>query len=123
MARLLRWCSAAFLLAALAGIASLLAGDAWNSLTPTVLHHRAGALSLMLIGLSYISLQLSAPRATRELITGLLLGIAFLMWGGEEFAPPGPLVTLMDSAVVTIFVVDLGVIVAGHLKRRDHDVP
>ncbi len=123
MARLLRGLSAIALAAALAGIVCLLAGDTWNRLRLTPAHQVAGALSLMLIGLSYICLQLSAARPRKEMIKGVLLGLAFLLWGGEQFVPPGRFVTLMDSAVVTIFVVDLGAIIVEHLKRRDHELP
>jgi hypothetical protein len=123
MARLLRGLSAVALVAALAGIACLLTGDAWNRLRFTSAHQTAGALSLMLIGLSYIGLQLSAARPRKEMIKGVLLGIAFVLWGGEQFVPPGRFVTLMDSAVVTIFVIDLGAIIVEHLKRRDHELP
>ena len=81
------------------------------------------ALPLMLIGLSYVCLQFSARRTRRELAQGLALGTAFLLWGGEQLLPPTPLVTVMDGAVVTIFVVDLSFIIMEHLKRKDHDLP
>jgi hypothetical protein len=123
MARFLRGLSAVAWVAALAGIFCLLAGDTWNRLRFTSAHRDAGALSLMLIGLSYICLQLSATRPRKEMIKGVLLGIAFLLWGGGQFLAPGRFVTLMDSAVVTIFVIDLGAIIVEHLKRRDHELP
>ncbi len=82
-----------------------------------------GALPLMCIGLSYISFQLSADRQRGELVKGLLLGTAFVFWGGEQLLPSSSLVTVMDSIVITIFVVDLGLIIVEHLKRKDHEIP
>jgi len=82
-----------------------------------------GALPLICIGLSYISFQLSAERERSELVKGLLLGIAFVFWGSEQLLPSSPLVTVMDSIVITIFVVDLGLIIVEHLKRKDHEIP
>jgi len=77
----------------------------------------------MLIGASYIFLQLSTRRRCNEILKGVLLGTAFLLWGGEQLLPPSPLVTAMDSAVITIFVVDLSLITLEHLKRQDHETP
>jgi len=120
---LFRWLSTLLFLTALLGIFMLLGFDAWHRLQLTSIHQRAGAASLMLIGGSYICLQLSRPRRWMELIKGLLLGLAFVLWGGELFVPPGCLVTAMDSLVITIFVVDLSLIIYEHLQRRDHETP
>lgn len=112
-----------FFVAALACLATLLVSDALRHLRFTAAHQRQAALPLLLIGLSYVCLQLSARRPRSELIKGLLLGFAFMLWGMEQLLPVSPLVTLMDGAVVTIFVVDLSFIIVEHLKRRDHDLP
>ena len=119
MKKPLRSLSALLLISALAGMATLLVFDALNQLRLTSFHQQAGALSFMLIGASYISLQLSTGRRWRELIKGVLLGIGFFLWGCEQFVPPGPLVTVMDSLVVVIFVSDLGLIIVDRLKRKD----
>lgn len=112
-----------FFILALAGIATLLFFDAVRQLQWTSIHQQAGSLSLMLIGASYICLQLSAKRPWNEMLKGILLGTAFLLWGGEQFLPAGHLVTGMDSAVITIFVIDLGLIILEHLNRKDHEMP
>jgi hypothetical protein len=78
-----------------------------------------GALSFILIGVSYISLQLSTGRPWRERYKGLLLGLGFLFWGTEQFLPPGPLATALDSLVVLIFVSDLSLVIVDRLKRKD----
>ena len=119
MKKPLRNLSALLLILALAGLATLLVFDALNHLRLTPFHQRTGALSFMLIGASYISLQLSTGRRWREMIKGVLLGIGFFLWGCEQFMPPGPLVTVMDSLVVLIFVSDLGLVILDRLKHRD----
>ena len=76
----------------------------------------------MFIGASYISLQLTGRRRWNEMLKGVLLGLAFLLWGGEQFMPAGPLATAMDSSVITIFVVDLSLIIVEHLRHNDHEM-
>jgi len=80
-------------------------------------------MALILIGVSYVSLQLSAKRRWNEKLKGIFLGLAFALWGGEQFLPASRLVTLMDSAVITIFVVDLGLMILDHLRRRPEKAP
>lgn len=82
-----------------------------------------GALPLILIGLSYMSFQLSVELGRSEKAKGLLLGLAFVLWGTEQLLPPSAWVTVMDSLVITIFVVDLALIIIEHLKRKDHEIP
>src|SRR6267154_3227595 len=117
MNRLLRWLSAIFFICALGGIVTLLIFDTLNGLRLTDMHQRAGAVSLILIGCSFISLQLSLRQRWDETLKKVLLGVAFLFWGGEQFLPSRPLVTAMDTAVVVIFVADLSLIIVEHLKR------
>jgi hypothetical protein len=121
MTKFFRWLCAGCFLAALAAVIALVATDAANHLRFTVIHQRAGGLSLILIGCSYVALQFTARRRPAEAIKDILLGIAFILWGSEEFLPPSPWVTVMDTAVVTIFVVDLSLVIAGRLKRREDD--
>lgn len=119
----LRWLSALLFLAALVGIAVLLLSDAARHYSFAAVHQRIAAFPLLLIGLSYICLQLSARRPLGEMVKGILLGLAFVLWGGEQLLPPMALVTVMDGTVVAIFVVDLGLIIVEHLRRKDHELP
>jgi hypothetical protein len=121
MKKPLRSLSALLLISALAGMATLLVVDALNHLRMTPVHQRAGALSFMLIGASYISLQLSTRRRWRDTFKGVLLGTGFFFWGAEQFVTPGPLVTAMDSLVVLIFVSDLGLVIVDRLKHKDDE--
>jgi hypothetical protein len=59
MGKTFRKLSVLLLISALAAMAALLIFDALNHLHLTSIHKWAGALAFMLIGVSYISLQLS----------------------------------------------------------------
>jgi hypothetical protein len=120
--RILRPLGGLFLLSALVALAVLLLSDSWRHFRPTGLHQRAGALSLMLVGASFICVQLDAHARLRTKIKRVLLGVAFVLWGGEQFLPQGMWVTAMDGAVVAIFVVDIGLVILGLLKRRSEDL-
>ena len=119
MRNLLRTACVLLFLLALAGIAVLWVTDALHAYRFTLFHQQAGALALILIGSSYISLQLIRRRRGAEALKGVFLGAAFVLWGAEQFLPPGPWVTVVDSLVITIFVVDLSLIVIGQLRSKD----
>src|ERR1700743_877394 len=121
MATLFRWLSTILFVSALIAMGTLLVADALNALTLTSLHRTAGALSFMLIGSSYVALQLSLRRPRSEKLKAILLGIAFLFWGSGHFLPPSPWATAMDTAVVVIFVVDLSLIIVESLKRNHYE--
>src|SRR5689334_19673134 len=111
MATLFRWLSALLFVSALIAMLTLLCSDAATALTLTPVHRRAGALSFMLIGSSYVALQLGSRRPLPEKTKAILLGVAFLFWGSGQFIPPSPWATAMDTLVVVIFVVDLSLII------------
>jgi hypothetical protein len=75
----------------------------------------------MLIGSSYVALQISLQRPAAEKARAILLGVAFLFWGSGQFLPPSLFATAMDSAVVVIFVVDLSLIIIENLKRNHYE--
>jgi hypothetical protein len=118
---LFRWLSAILFISALGAMLTLLASDALNALTPTAVHRWAGALSFMLIGSSYVALQISLRRPCSEKVKAILLGTAFLFWGSGQFLPPSLFATAMDTVVVVIFVVDLSLIIIEHLKRNHYE--
>jgi hypothetical protein len=118
---LFRWLSIILFISAIAAMLTLLASDALNALTPTTLHRHAGALSFMLIGSSYVALQIGLRRPRSEKLKAILLGIAFLFWGSGQFLPPSLFATALDTTVVVIFVVDLGLIIMEHLKRNHYE--
>lgn len=121
MTTLFRWLSTILFVSALVAMLTLLVSDALNALTLTSLHRRAGALSFMLIGSSYVALQLSFRRPWSERVKAILLGVAFMFWGSGQFLPPSLWATAMDTAVVVIFVVDLSLIIVESLKRNHYE--
>jgi hypothetical protein len=123
MTKLLRGLSLLLFLLAVGSIVILLVSDVAHALRLTSIHQQSSALALILIGTSYISLQLSAKRRWNEKLKAIFLGLAFALWGSEQFLPASWLVTLMDSVVITIFVVDLGLIILDYLKRNDQQAP
>ncbi len=123
MTKLLRGLSLFLFVSALVALAVLLASDAAHALRPAFFHQQSSAVALILIGASYVSLQLGSGGPWSEKLKGIFLGLAFILWGSEQFLPASRLVTLMDSAVITIFVVDLGLIILGRLKRPDQQTP
>jgi hypothetical protein len=117
LATILRWLSATLFVFALIAMITMVVSDTLNLLRPTSIHRQAGALSFVLIGASYVSLQLSFRRPWNEKLKGVLLGIAFLFWGSTQFLSPSAWVTAMDTAVVLIFVIDLSLIIVERLKQ------
>ena len=121
MPALFRALSAIFFVSALLTISTLVISDVFNQLRLTSVHRSAGALSFFLIGSSYVGLQFSSKRPWNEMAKNVSLGIAFLLWGFEQFLPASPWVTAMDTAVVLIFVFDLSLIIVERLRRADHE--
>lgn len=118
MATLFRWLSTILFVCALIAMVTVVVADALNTLTLTSVHRCAGALAFILIGSSYVALQLSLRRPRSEKVKAILLGVAFLFWGSGQFIPPSHWATAMDSAVVVIFVVDLSLVIVESLKRH-----
>ena len=104
---------------ALAGIVALVGTDLLHQYRVTLLHQHLDAWPLILIGLSYIALQVAEKQSHADRAKGIFLGIAFLFWGTEQLLPPSRLVTFLDEGAVTIFVLDVSVIVWSRLNRRD----
>jgi hypothetical protein len=71
---------------------------------------------LLLIGSAYIALQGGAGQKGAETAKGVLLGLAFVLWGSEQFLPAGPTATGIDGVVIAIFVVDLSLMIWRRLR-------
>ena len=108
-----------FFIMALAGVAILIGTDIAHRFDVSALHQRLDAWPLIMIGLSYITLQLAADHKDPERVKGIFLGLAFLFWGAEQLFPPSRLVTFLDEGAVTIFVVDVSLIIWSRLNRQD----
>jgi hypothetical protein len=91
--------------------------DVAHGLQPTGLHSHLGALALIMVGSSCVSLHVVSRRPRRDLAKGIILGAAFVLWGIEQLLPASRWTTAMDTAVIMIFVVDLGLIILDGLGR------
>jgi hypothetical protein len=118
MEKLPRLLGAALFASALFALLVLLVTDAWDHFHYTSIHRRAGAWSFLLVGLSYIALQFRSRQTVGESIKKALLGLGFALWGVESFLPAGILACAVDTAVIVIFVVDLGLVILQRLTQR-----
>ena len=123
MNRSLRSLSGIFFICALLSVAYLLGSGFWLRFQPDFIHASSGALALIFVGASFICLQLSAETRGWDVLKGLFVGLAFVLWGGELYLPPGPVVTAVDTAVVAIFVIDLGLVIKPSLRRKESPRP
>jgi hypothetical protein len=89
-----------------------LAPKAWTLLS----HGPMSAMPLLLAGFSYISLQLLLRPRGLELIKRLMLGSAFLLWGIVQLMPPGSLATNLGDFVISLYVLDLGLMIQTELR-------
>ena len=78
------------------------------------------AVPLILIGVAFASLQFVVSRTRAQMVLGFLVALAFILWGAEQFVPNPAIVSFMDDMVVFLFVLDLGIVIYGHLKPGTH---
>jgi len=74
------------------------------------------AVPLILIGIAFAALQFVSPRTRRQMILGLLVCLAFILWGTEQFVSNHAVASFIDDIVVFLFVLDLSIVIYGHLK-------
>jgi hypothetical protein len=103
---------------ALVALARLLLVDLKAGFLPSGDQQRASAWALIMIGAAFILVQLASGAAARDRLKGILLGLAFILWGGEHYLPPGAPVIAVDFLVISIFVVDLGLMVRAQLAAE-----
>jgi hypothetical protein len=78
------------------------------------------AVPLILIGVSFASFQFVVSRSRTQLLLGLMVSLAFILWGTEQFLSDGAVVSFIDDVVVFLFVLDLGIVIYGQLKPGIH---
>ena len=81
------------------------------------------AVPLIAIGISYVSLVLTLPRTPGQLLVGVLMGLAFVLWGTEQFLRDRALASFIDDSVVFLFVVDLSIVVRKNFKGESYWKP
>ncbi|HEX7653969.1 MAG TPA: hypothetical protein VF607_10710 [Verrucomicrobiae bacterium] len=105
-------------MAALVGLAALWLIDFRRGLADDARHVQLDAYPILFIGLAYIAYQCSLDRPRGEKIKGILLGLAFAIWGSEQFLPTWRCMTVLDDIAMSIFVIDLGVIILGEYRKQ-----
>jgi hypothetical protein len=117
IAGVLRVLSCVALVFAFATAAGILCLDALHWIRPEISWRLKSAVPLIGIGVSYALLQFTLPRTLTEFVLSLAVSLAFIMWGAEQFVPAPWIALLMDDCVVFLFVLDLGIVIRGQLRR------
>ena len=78
------------------------------------------AVPLILIGIAFASFQFVVSRTRVQIVLGLMVALAFILWGAEQFVTSPAMVSFMDDVVVFLFVLDLGMVIYGQLKSEKH---
>ena len=84
---------------------------------PAFLGTLKSAVPLIAIGISYISLIFTIPRTAAQRFLGFLVGLAFVLWGVEQFLDNQRWISFIDDIVVLLFVVDLSIVIREILAR------
>ena len=69
------------------------------------------AIPLIAIGVSYACLIVTLQRTIGQRLVGIFMGLAFVLWGLEQFLTDQRLVSFIDDVVVFLFVVDLSIVI------------
>jgi hypothetical protein len=109
--------SGAALVFAFASVGAVMILDAAHWLQPDLPWKVKSALPLIGIGVSYTLLQPTLPRTKAELLLSLAVSLAFILWGLEQFISMPRIASQIDDIVVFLFVMDLGLVIRGRLKR------
>jgi hypothetical protein len=78
------------------------------------------AVPLILIGIAFASLQFALPRTRSQMLLSLMVAVAFILWGVEQFLLNRAIASFIDDVVVFLFVLDLSIVIFGHLKPGAH---
>jgi hypothetical protein len=97
----------------LAGVAALLAWDAFPQLFPAGAHEVLAAFPLALIAVAYIAYQAAHRPAPAEMLKAVLLAAAFLLWAANQFWPELRAATLLNDGAIGLFVLDAFLVILG----------
>ena len=74
------------------------------------------AVPLIAIGISYSVLIITLRRTLTQHLVGVLMGLAFVLWGVEQFLSDRAVISFIDDIVVFLFVVDLSIVIRQNLR-------
>src|SRR5579871_5723614 len=78
--------------------------------------HLKSAIPLMLVGIAFALMQFAVIRTRGQIVLGLFVSLAFILWGVEQFVPNQFVAFSIDDLVVFLFVLDLSLVIYQHLK-------
>jgi DNA replication protein DnaC len=84
---------------------------------PLLISLKSG-IPLIAIGISYFVLILTLRRAPGQRLVGILIGLAFVLWGSEQFLREKSLISYIDDVVVFLFVIDLSIVIRQNLQSE-----
>jgi len=74
------------------------------------------AVPLIAIGISYSILIITLRRTVGQRLVGIFMGLAFVLWGLEQFLSDHAVISFIDDIVVFLFVVDLSIVIRQNLR-------
>ena len=74
------------------------------------------AVPLIAIGISYSILIITLRRTVGQRLVGIFMGLAFVLWGLEQFLSDRAVISFIDDIVVFLFVVDLSIVIRQNLR-------
>jgi len=76
------------------------------------------AVPLIAIGFSYLCTIVALPRTPGQRIIGFSVGMAFILWGVEQYLHDAALIGFIDDIVVLFFVIDLSIVIRRNLHEE-----
>jgi DNA replication protein DnaC len=73
-------------------------------------------IPLMAIGISYFILILTLRRPLGQRLVGIFMGLAFVLWGLEQFLNDKWVISFIDDVVVFLFIADLSIVIRQNLR-------
>jgi hypothetical protein len=117
----LRWFSGGLAVAALAAGAGLLICDAKMWAFPVLSVAAISAGPLLLIGTSFLIVQLVIRPRWSELLKNVLLAGTFLLWGTIQLMPQNYLAQRLGNVVIVLYVLDLAWTTFSSLNSQEED--
>jgi peptidoglycan/LPS O-acetylase OafA/YrhL len=103
-------------LSTLLSVAAPLTADFNPQLFPAKAHEFLAALPLTAIAIAYLLYQSAHRPLPREFAKAILLALAFLFWAANQFWPDSPQATLFNDVAITLFVLDVFLVIIGWPK-------
>ena len=116
-----RWISYGLSILSLAACAVLLVADTGQWTHPGRLTAAVSAAPLLLVGVSFLVVQMVIRPRRSELLKNVLLAATFLLWGTIQFMPQSTLSIRLGNLVIALYVLDLAWVTLGmvHSGRKN----